>query len=303
MARIPWNKGITKYKPMACLCGCGELVQVHRYKGCGNKDGGYTYVVNNFIKPHAKRGVGGFNPILQKPHLCKCGCGIETKKFHGHYNFFIKGHGNRGRIAWNKGKGFSALSRKKMSLARLGKEPSNKIRVDVAGLHKLYVVLQKSMDETAGILNISSDVVKNRLQSLGWSRSTKATCSLPEFREKMRIIRIKALTSSKVLQSPNKLEQLVYRTLDQLGVEYEKQVPLFNKFVVDALFPRQKLVLEIFGRYWHELPVNLKKDFSKKKYLEKCGYKVEEVWDYEIKKDGAFLPLQNILKKHNLYST
>ena len=73
--------------------------------------------------------------------------------------------------------------------------------------------------------------------------------------------------------------------------------------MVDALFPRQKLVLEIFGRYWHELPVNLKKDFSKKKYLEKCGYKVEEVWDYEIKKDGAFLPLQNILKKHNLYST
>ena len=52
------------------------------------------------------------------------------------------------------------------------------------------------------------------------------------------------------------------------------------------LFPKNNLVLEIFGRYWHEMSVNKKKDFSKKKYLLKCGYKVEEIWDYEIKQKG-----------------
>lgn len=65
----------------------------------------------------------------------------------------------------------------------------------------------------------------------------------------MRQIRIKTLISKPVLESPNRLEQAVYNTLDELGVFYQKQVPLFNKFVVDILFPQNNLVLEIFGRY------------------------------------------------------
>lgn len=116
----------------------------------------------------------------------------------------------------------------------------------------------------------------------------------------MRQIRIRTLSSKKAVETPNKLEKLVYGTIDKLGVPYKKQMPLFNKFVVDAFFPQQSLVLEIFGRYWHELPVNKRKDFSKKKYLEKCGFNVEVIWDDEIKKAGPEPLLRDIFRKYSL---
>lgn len=139
------------------------------------------------------------------------------------------------------------------------------------------------------------------LRSLGLSRSTKESCSQEEFKEQMRQVHIKTLVSRPFIESPNKLERSIYEMLDKAGVFYQKQVPLFGKFVVDVLFPQNKLVLEIFGRYWHELPVNKKKDFSKKKYLIKCGYKVEEVWDNEIKSLGAEQALRGVLNKYNLW--
>lgn len=117
----------------------------------------------------------------------------------------------------------------------------------------------------------------------------------------MRRIRIKTLTSKPFIEYPNKLEKLIYNTLDKLGLSYQKQVPLFGKFVVDVLFPKHNLVLEIFGRYWHELPVNVKKDFSKRRYLVKCGYRVEEIWDDEVKRVGAEPTIRKVLNKYNLW--
>ena len=187
-----------------------------------------------------------------------------------------------------------------MSLARIGKEPSNKIYIDLEKLHKLYVQEMKNISVVSKELNVSINAIKNRIQTLGWSRSTKESCSTNMFKEKMRQIRIKTLTSQKMIEMPNKLERLVYKSIDKFDILYKKQVPLFGKFVVDAFFPEKLLVLEIFGRYWHDKPAVKKKDFSKKKYLEKCGYKVEELWDDEIKRNDINLLLQNIFRKHNL---
>jgi very-short-patch-repair endonuclease len=187
-----------------------------------------------------------------------------------------------------------------MSLARRDKEPANKIFIDQNELYRLYVVNKKTAREIAELLQISYDAVKNRLNSLGWSRSLREASSLSSFREKMRDLRIKALTSGKAIATPNKLEKLVYDRLDAFSVDYQKQVALFNKFVVDIFFPQQKLVLEIFGRYWHENPKIMMKDRSKKQYLIKCGYNVEEIWDYEIKQNGVDSVLHNVLEKYSL---
>lgn len=236
--------------------------------------------------------------------LCLCGCKeiLPVHWYDGRPQVFrfIQGHQNIGRMAWNKGKAFSLESRHKMSLARLGKEPANKAKIDPTKLRQLYVGEQKNARQVAKELDISYDAVKNRLRFLKLSRSTKESCSGSVFREQMRKIRIQTLISKPVIKSPNKLEKLVYNTLDKFGISYKKQVPLFNKFVVDVLFPKNNLVLEIFGRYWHEMPVNKKKDFSKKKYLLKCGYKVEEIWDYEIKQEGVEPILQKVFKKYNI---
>lgn len=294
----PWNKGITIHKPKLCLCGCSKFLKIHKYPK--KQRGGFSYVVNNFIRGHSKRGISGFNPQIHSPHLCTCGCGKITRKFRGRFNRFIKGHENIGRTPWNKGKSFSRIARKKMSLARIGKEPPNKINIDLEKIHKLYVQEAKTISVVSRELNVPSDAVKNRLQTLGWSRSTKESCSTTMFKEKMRQIRIKTLISQKMIETPNKLEQLVYKSIDKFDIPYKRQVPLFGKFVVDVFFPKKLLVLEIFGRYWHDKPIIRRKDFSKKKYLEKCGYKVEELWDDEIKRNDINLLLQNIFQKHNL---
>lgn len=275
-----------------CLCGCKEVLPVHWYKN-GPR-------VFKFIKEHARRGVGGFDPSVHNPRICACGCGERTNKVGSKYRYFIKGHENNGRTPWNKGKPFSFKSRQKMSIAHLGKKPANKAFVDIEKLYHLYVKEKKNSRHVAQELGVSYDAVKNRLREFGWARSTKESCSSTEFKEQMRQIRIKTLISKPVVESPNKLERVVYDALDNLGPSYKKQIPLFNKFVVDVLFPKNKLVLEIFGRYWHEMSINKKKDFSKKRYLIKCGYKVEEIWDYEIKQSGIEPILQKVFKKYNI---
>jgi very-short-patch-repair endonuclease len=296
--RTAWNKGITKYQPKPCLCGCGELVSVHKYSQPQKK--GFTYQINDFIKAHGKRGVGGFDPEIHTPRFCACGCGDMTNLFRGNSNRFIKGHENIGRNPWNKGGTFSEATRAKMSLARRGKEPANKIFIDRTKLHQLYVVDQKTAKEIAASLEIPYNAVKNRLRSLSMSRSLREASALPSFRDKMRVLRIEALTSKKTIATPNKLEKLVYDSLDSFSVSYQRQVALFNKFVVDAFFPQRKLVLEVFGRYWHENPKIMKKDHSKKQYLLKCGYPVEEIWDYEIKQQGVDVVLRRVLEKYSL---
>ncbi len=298
MVRVAWNSGITKHKTKPCLCGCGEFVKVHKYSRKNGK--GFVYLVCDFIRGHGKRDVCGFNPEIHSPRLCACGCGMATTKFRGRFNRFIKSHENIGRAPWNKGKQFSEASRIKMSLARLGREPANKAHIDLSKLYQLYVIDKKTISQVSKILNISKDAIKNRLRFLEWSRTTKESCALPEFKETMRKLRIKTLTSQKVIGTPNKLEKTVYNTLDEFGVKYQKQVSLFDKFVVDVLFPECRLVLEIFGRYWHENPKIRKKDYSKKRYLEKCGYSVEEIWDNEIKKEGVQPILQKVLRKYSL---
>jgi very-short-patch-repair endonuclease len=298
MVKIAWDKGVTIMKLKPCLCGCGELLPIHQYP---RKSGhSYSYTINKFIKGHEKRGAGGFNPEVHAPRLCLCGCGMWTKKAGGRFNRYIEGHENRGRTAWNKGRPFPASSRFKMRLARLGKEPANKVNIDLNKLHELYVDNRSTASEVSKILNVPVDAVKNRLRALGWSRPTKESCSTEEFKDRMRKIRVDILSSNKKVASPNHLEQTVYEAIDKLGIYYIKQAPLFGKFVVDAFFPQRNLILEIFGRYWHEMPKIVKKDASKKKYLEKCGYHVEEVWDYEIKKYGINAVLSNLSRKYHL---
>lgn len=164
------KRGVTKYQPKPCLCGCGEEVKVHKYP---KKGGGSAYLVNKFIKKHARRGAGGFNPQIHTSQLCHCGCEQWTSLRRGRCNKFIKGHENIRRIPWNKGKPFSVETRQRMRSARLGKEPANKVTVDLKVLHKLYVVEKKTASIVCRELKVSLDVIKNRLRDTGWSRSTQ----------------------------------------------------------------------------------------------------------------------------------
>jgi len=81
--------------------------------------------------------------------------------------------------------------------------------------------------------------------------------------------------------------------LRKIGLEFEEQKLMFNKFVVDVFV--RGVVIQWDGDYWHGNPSIYSKlsdiQESKKKhdkacnaYLRKCGVKVLRFWEKDVKK-------------------
>jgi DNA mismatch endonuclease (patch repair protein) len=78
--------------------------------------------------------------------------------------------------------------------------------------------------------------------------------------------------------------------LDALGIKYEKQVLICDKFVVDTFIPSRKLVIQWDGDYWHGFGGATDKrqerrmalDKSQDKYMRKAGYGILRFWEHEV---------------------
>lgn len=70
------------------------------------------------------------------------------------------------------------------------------------------------------------------------------------------------------------IEIKVADELSKRGLVFEEQKLINEKFSVDFYLPDINLIIEADGDYWHSIPKNIKKDFSKNKYLHLCGYKM-----------------------------
>lgn len=94
----------------------------------------------------------------------------------------------------------------------------------------------------------------------------------------------------------NKLEKIGNEILNQLNVDYQYQVLLFDKFLVDVLIPEKNIVVQWDGDYWHGHPTKLKNGIPDKRqakrmnldksqdiYMKKSGYTVLRFWESEIK--------------------
>lgn len=115
-----------------------------------------------------------------------------------------------------------------------------------------------------------------------------------ETRELRRQVRLKALCDRKV--KPTDIEIILSDVLDELNILHKPQEILCKKFVVDEFLPDFGLVIEAHGGYWHGDPRrfsmldsvqsrNIKRDASKRKYLETCGYAVLILWEKELKEN------------------
>lgn len=85
----------------------------------------------------------------------------------------------------------------------------------------------------------------------------------------------------------NKLELKGRTILEHLGLKLDihfiEQVLMYNKFLVDVLIENKKLIIQWDGEYWHNREKRRKLDISQDKYLNKCGYKVLRITDFQIK--------------------
>lgn len=91
-----------------------------------------------------------------------------------------------------------------------------------------------------------------------------------------------------------KLEITGYRLLDKIGVEYERQALLFDRFCVDAFYPDINIVVQFDGDYWHGHPEKFPApderqrkrmwtDRGQDAFMKKRGYNVIRVWESDIK--------------------
>ncbi len=81
------------------------------------------------------------------------------------------------------------------------------------------------------------------------------------------------------------IETLVYAELERRGVTFVKQQVVDGLWVVDALIPGAKFVIECDGEYWHSLPEMEKRDHRKDAYLKSRGYKVLRFPEVAIRAD------------------
>lgn len=81
----------------------------------------------------------------------------------------------------------------------------------------------------------------------------------------------------------NKLELEGRQILKEMGIEFEEQILMFEKFLVDVIIKDSKLIIQWDGEYWHNKPKRKKLDISQDAYMKKCGYNVLRITDNQIK--------------------
>lgn len=70
--------------------------------------------------------------------------------------------------------------------------------------------------------------------------------------------------------------------LTSRGIEFEEQVNVGNKFVLDFYLPEYKLAIECDGDYWHTRPGAPEKDARKNQHLTDIGVRFHRFWGSEI---------------------
>lgn len=93
----------------------------------------------------------------------------------------------------------------------------------------------------------------------------------------------------------NNIELLGREILNDLNLQFEEQVLIKNKFLVDVFVPKYNLIIQWDGDYWHchskytnPNKTQLKRkqlDSSQDAYLKKCGYNVLRFWETDIKNE------------------
>jgi len=82
-------------------------------------------------------------------------------------------------------------------------------------------------------------------------------------------------------------ESLLYAELERRRIPFMKQQPIDGLYVVDALIPGARIVIECDGDYWHVLPDIQKRDKRKDSYLKAQRYHILRFRESELKTNVA----------------
>ena len=103
------------------------------------------------------------------------------------------------------------------------------------------------------------------------------------------------MNADQILGKRTSIEKIGYEMLDALGIAYEPQHLINQRFCVDAFVPTLNLAIEFDGDYWHGHPTRfptpdarqracILKDRRAARYLNQCGVSLLRFWESDIKK-------------------
>jgi len=134
-----------------------------------------------------------------------------------------------------------------------------------------------------------SCVKKHRKQKGSWNKGIKGKKSHSyghklyvtdkNKRREYALLGRQALDRSK---KPTNIERIVYAYLEKRNIVFEKQKLVNKRFLVDVFIPKNNLVIECDGEYWHNLDRVKKKDKAENAYLDKCGFNMLRLKEGEI---------------------
>lgn len=95
-------------------------------------------------------------------------------------------------------------------------------------------------------------------------------------------------------------ERMVREWLDDNDIKYMQEQGFFRRYFADFFIPKEMLIIEVMGNYWHGNPsmygndkiplnqeqtANMERDVRKKKDFERYGFNYIEIWEQDIYKD------------------
>ena len=244
--------------------------------------------------------------------LCKyCGKPITLKKVHQYSKMFNKVYCSRrcatlgtgrsfkkGQISWNKGIKYSSERKKEMSLQ----------------MKKIY-------RERPELLKLFNKQKKGRLSKLKGKtlEQIHGKEKAEEIKQKLREKTLEMYMSGTFpKQTHTKPEMIMKKEFIKMGciegIDFIHQKKMFDKFFCDFVFPKQKIVIEVQGDYWHANPMffpynpdkpeedlnpvqvkGIKRDKSKEGYIRKRGWNFIPIWEYDINNNLHII--SKVLKK------
>jgi very-short-patch-repair endonuclease len=108
-----------------------------------------------------------------------------------------------------------------------------------------------------------------------------------------------------------KLEKAIRIYLEEHNITHDCQHIVNDKFCVDFFLPKQNIIIEALGDYWHGNPIkyndsnmsdiqrkNKNKDKARFAYLNKCGYNIFGIWENDVNTDieKAMKPVMDCIR-------
>lgn len=223
----------------------------------------------------------------------------------------------KGRTPWNKGIPMSKKTKRKMIEAKklnptrywLGKTRSAQTKLKISVKNKGHITSKETRKKLSiiGKGRIHSEETKRKMRkpkskehANNISKGRKGIIFSKNHKNKIsqimntfwsnpekRAIRLKQIFKGiNILPTKPeiKLNNIIINNMFSFKYVGDGQL-LIKGFNPDFINEERKLIIEMYGDYWHNKPLVKKKDKKRLNILKKCGYKTLVIWEHELENE------------------